>query len=701
MAAKQIGQETIVGGGSASPASYRLVARDAHDRVVGSVLISRQAQTIGRASQCALVLPGNGVSRTHALVYARSEGVLIHDENSANGVRVNGQPISGPAVIDPSSVVKISGYTLRVEQVFEASPGGAELVYDESGDQQFDTHLEFVSGAGAALARAKIVLVGRGGAYDGTEIPVDKVLMTVGRDESNAIALADPSVSRQHAQLRRAVSGDRLTVLDLRSANGTYLDGQRVKRAEVGDGAVVRFGDLAFKVRVEVAAKAANAAAARRAAVASGRSLKPVIVALAALVCVLLGVIVYRKLQAGGGEPPRPAATDPVTDHLRTVRERLALAKTRLMTRDWPGAISVLDELVKDEPWNSEAKSALEQAKEELNNENELNRAQELVKGGDPESLRSARRILRGLPEASAYHRDAVFALKNVDERLAKHLYDEGAARCSAGELKRCYADLCRFFTYVSAGMLAAEEANARKQMGALERDPRIKRELPRCQAQRYVRALESEDLGGDPEQALAARYPAVAARRSLSEYYRGNVDRALRLLSAALRRGAEEQVEQLEEVKRLVLRARGTYQEGFALYRERRVAEAERAWRVMLATDSELMPAELVSFYRKDVSERLASLHYELGEEHFRLGRHERAFLHWQRGRQMNPADAQIQGGLFQLEKVAQGLIQEARDALERGERSEAKKRLLAARKLIVSDSPIKDVIDELLRAP
>jgi pSer/pThr/pTyr-binding forkhead associated (FHA) protein len=55
------------------------------------------------------------------------------------------------------------------------------------------------------------------------QLPTDGSVVTIGRAASNAISLAgDQSVSANHAELHRAVSGEWM-VRDLGSSNGTAL----------------------------------------------------------------------------------------------------------------------------------------------------------------------------------------------------------------------------------------------------------------------------------------------------------------------------------------------------------------------------------------------------------------------------------------------------------------------------------------------
>jgi hypothetical protein len=67
----------------------------------------------------------------------------------------------------------------------------------------------------------------------------------IGRAQTNAIAIADTTVSRQHARIR--LQDDRFELFDLASANGTFINGQKVEQPRtLTDGDVVRFGDVEF-----------------------------------------------------------------------------------------------------------------------------------------------------------------------------------------------------------------------------------------------------------------------------------------------------------------------------------------------------------------------------------------------------------------------------------------------------------------------
>ena len=85
--------------------------------------------------------------------------------------------------------------------------------------------------------------------------------LTIGRNPANDIVIDNMGVSRRHAVIKW--SGDRATVEDLGSANGTFVNGQKVTSHELkdGDDILVLKHRLVFRVSKEAAALKAGIAA--------------------------------------------------------------------------------------------------------------------------------------------------------------------------------------------------------------------------------------------------------------------------------------------------------------------------------------------------------------------------------------------------------------------------------------------------------
>ena len=85
---------------------------------------------------------------------------------------------------------------------------------------------------------------------DGNEFVFDLLedRLTLGRDASNDIVIDNTYISAHHAELLRQEDGT-YEVVDLKSSNGTYVNGKRVDRGRVKGGDRLRFGQLAAKFR--------------------------------------------------------------------------------------------------------------------------------------------------------------------------------------------------------------------------------------------------------------------------------------------------------------------------------------------------------------------------------------------------------------------------------------------------------------------
>ncbi|HKS75452.1 MAG TPA: FHA domain-containing protein, partial [Terriglobales bacterium] len=66
----------------------------------------------------------------------------------------------------------------------------------------------------------------------------------MGRDPSNLFAISDPSLSRKHCIIKR--DGEKYSIRDLESRNGTFVNGTSVKHSELQHGDQIAVGDSVF-----------------------------------------------------------------------------------------------------------------------------------------------------------------------------------------------------------------------------------------------------------------------------------------------------------------------------------------------------------------------------------------------------------------------------------------------------------------------
>src|SRR5690606_5146141 len=110
----------------------------------------------------------------------------------------------------------------------------------------------------------------RNGELQGTQ-EFDLDAIKVGKLSSSHLRLDDPDVARIHAVIERNSDGA-YTVMDLGSASGTLVNGDKITKAELRDGDTIQFGNTVLRVRYvseQAAAAVAPAAAAPVAAAAA------------------------------------------------------------------------------------------------------------------------------------------------------------------------------------------------------------------------------------------------------------------------------------------------------------------------------------------------------------------------------------------------------------------------------------------------
>jgi DNA-binding winged helix-turn-helix (wHTH) protein len=81
------------------------------------------------------------------------------------------------------------------------------------------------------------------------EVGLEEGENLIGRDQDTTVWIDHTSVSRHHARIR--VAGQRVTLEDLESKNGTYLRGERIERPlPLSDGDTIRIGRVSMTFRI-------------------------------------------------------------------------------------------------------------------------------------------------------------------------------------------------------------------------------------------------------------------------------------------------------------------------------------------------------------------------------------------------------------------------------------------------------------------
>jgi len=203
---------------------------------------------IGRDESCDVVVRGNAVSRRHASIAPVVGGFMLRDESS-NGTLVNGVRVVGTYLLGHGDVVRVQDEELRVELDASAprpiTRQEQATVLDLSQITRGVTEQRAREAAKRVPAASLEIVRGQ---FAGACFQVERAVCSIGRGEENDVRIRDDTVSLTHATLLR--KGGAWFVVDLRSMNGTYVDGSRVSgERELHTGARLRLGgvELAFR----------------------------------------------------------------------------------------------------------------------------------------------------------------------------------------------------------------------------------------------------------------------------------------------------------------------------------------------------------------------------------------------------------------------------------------------------------------------
>jgi pSer/pThr/pTyr-binding forkhead associated (FHA) protein len=178
------------------------------------------------------------ISRRHARVSRGGAGQLtIEDLGSANGTYVNGERIDAPRPLELGDVVSVGKTVLQVTDRSGAVPAEPRVPPRVSAGEP-----PRLTPAGGEE------LVVTAGPAAGRRLTLRDELV-IGREVGGEGTLSrDHELSRRHARVARDASGQ-LTIEDLGSANGTFVNGERVRgRHVLRVGDTVRIGSTTLQL---------------------------------------------------------------------------------------------------------------------------------------------------------------------------------------------------------------------------------------------------------------------------------------------------------------------------------------------------------------------------------------------------------------------------------------------------------------------
>lgn len=211
---------------------------------------------IGRDASADVRVADKRVSRRHASIRLVEGQARVDDLGSSNGVRLNGTRIDGSARFGPGDEVRVGGCVCRLVVADSDQDPTSALHLDALPGQSEGTGpmvraVPAASGVGRGASRAFSgeVLVGESHDWIDERMPLASGENVLGRIPECDFVFDQDSVSRQHARIT-VHSPQRISIEDLGSANGVFLEGVRILRATLEDGDRISLGQVDFRVEL-------------------------------------------------------------------------------------------------------------------------------------------------------------------------------------------------------------------------------------------------------------------------------------------------------------------------------------------------------------------------------------------------------------------------------------------------------------------
>jgi pSer/pThr/pTyr-binding forkhead associated (FHA) protein len=183
---------------------------------------------VGRKPPADIVIADSEVSSRHARIKPGGSSLLVADLGSTNGSTVDGVAKLAPDAdtpLAPGQKLRIGPAIIEAlaEERPESSAGFASTEKTVAiGGRAMQSML--VNVARFKAAQPKLVVAAE---HEKRVVPIEEMEVVVGRDSKQAqIAIQHQSVSSKHARLK--FENGRFLVEDLKSSNGTFVDGNPV-----------------------------------------------------------------------------------------------------------------------------------------------------------------------------------------------------------------------------------------------------------------------------------------------------------------------------------------------------------------------------------------------------------------------------------------------------------------------------------------
>ncbi len=544
------------------------------------------------------------------------------------------------------------------------------------------------------IGKRQLKLVAREGYLDGREFvlaydePFD-----IGRATNVEIVVDDPSVSRMHARMSLEEGGT-LLVQDLRSTNGTYINGKEVKREHASVGDRIRIGEVPFYV---AAVGESGVVGGARFSVAQYKKLVFTFIGILFLFGVIAVVQVARQKRF---KPPvdtkaREASYD------ENIKARVARLKAEAdeMTRmdEWDEAVAKYREALGLVPDDTDIKEKLSQALFEKRNYGIFKEALEMKNRMTHEMRIKALERFSAIDKKSQYYRADISPLiVELKQDLARHYRDEGTALFKAQQYPQAHELLCQYFELDSKLDDLKGEEQVRLDLTHSEKVLKGRKDFVACEAVRFLepRIPVDEMWAKQAKEAIYKKYPEGIADQVLI-YFIGDPKNAMFGLEELVKNPKNKK--KFAEHTQLIVDLQGQlrsvvqgYEAGETKLQAGDADAARTEWSVVLTVDKTIIPEGFKSRYSRNIGNRLSKSYYLDGRKSLDLYRYEEAFDYFKKGMDLDPDDTtELLEGFKELEQKAGEFLDEAVQLHDSGSIEPAKKIFQRITKITLEKSP------------
>ncbi|MBS0212153.1 MAG: FHA domain-containing protein [Proteobacteria bacterium] len=193
---------------------------------------------IGSAPDCQIVLDRPGIVPVHCEIHQSGIGVNLQVPSDGGMVLVNDKPVREMIALRVGDSINIGGIIARVAAADAPRPVASSGTTGSFAPADEDS--------GATRMRAavpKFILRGVSGPVFGKMYPITGPTV-IGRAPECTIPVAVDEISRRHVEIKPVADG--VSVEDLGSANGSYVNGQRVQKGFMKAGDELRLDAVRF-----------------------------------------------------------------------------------------------------------------------------------------------------------------------------------------------------------------------------------------------------------------------------------------------------------------------------------------------------------------------------------------------------------------------------------------------------------------------